>query len=258
MNGGAALLAGRGLTVRLGERTVLRRISLELHAGSVLGLVGPNGAGKSTLVRTLAGLLGPGEGEVLLFGARPDPRVRARTLAYLPQGAPCHWPLTVRNLVRLGRLPHRAPWSPPRPEDEAAVEEALAETDVAHLAERPVTALSGGEQLRVHLARVLAGKPRILLADEPVAALDPGHQLRTLAHLRRLARSGVAVLLVLHDLSLAARYCDRLLLLAEGHALAQGVPAEVLTDALLARAWGIRALRGEVGGRPWLLPWETV
>ncbi|MBU0724795.1 MAG: ABC transporter ATP-binding protein [Alphaproteobacteria bacterium] len=239
-----ALLEARDLTIALDDRPVVQQAGLALAAGDFVGLLGPNGAGKTTLLRALAGLLLPQFGSVRLDGqpltALPAAD-RARRLAYLPQGAECHWPLSVAALVALGRLPHRAPWAALSPVDIAAIDAAMAFTDVRHLADRPVTRLSGGERARVLLARALAVDPAILLADEPVAGLDPGHQLDVMALLAARAQAGGAVLVVLHDLTLAARFCRRLVLLQAGRILADGPPEAVLTPANLRAAYGIDA-----------------
>ncbi|HXG28067.1 MAG TPA: ABC transporter ATP-binding protein, partial [Nevskiales bacterium] len=159
------------------------------------------------------------------------------------QGGQCHWPMPVAQVVALGRLPHRAPWARVPPADAAAVQRALQAADVAHLADRPVTQLSGGERARVLLARALAVEARVLLADEPTAGLDPAHQLGVMEVLRRRAQSGAGVVVVLHDLTLAARFCDRLLLLGEGRVVADGAAEQVLTEQNLAQVYGIEAHR---------------
>ena len=246
----SAVLEARSLTVALGAREVLRGVSLQLRPGEVLGLLGANGAGKTTLLRALAGLLPIKSGDVLWRTApltSLPPRERAQQLAYLAQSRECHWPLSVGDLVALGRLPFRAPWAELRDSDRAAVARAMQDADVAALARQPLTALSGGERARALLARALAGEPAALLADEPTAGLDPAHQLSVMRILRARAEKGAAMLVVLHDLSLAARFCDRLLLLHEGRVLAAGTPAEVLTPAHLAQGYGIAAHYAQTG-----------
>ena len=254
------MLEAKQISVELGQRTVVNHVSLRVATGQLLALIGPNGAGKTTLLAALAGLR-RFRGEVWLQG-RPlaawGRRARARTLAYLPQGHIAHWPLTVRRLVELGRLPHLAPWHAPTAADRLAVEAAMQRTDVAELAERSFDSLSGGERARTMLARVLAVEAPLVLADEPVAALDPYHQLRVMELLRDYADSGAAVVVVLHDLTLAARFCDALLLLHQGSLLAQGPAAAVLSSAHLAEAYRVAALHGEHEGQRYVLPWRRL
>jgi iron complex transport system ATP-binding protein len=255
------VLEARGIGVRLGGRQVLEDVSLSVKPGEIVAVIGANGAGKSTLLKVLAGLMAPGAGTVSA-GARPlgdlDRRVLGRTIAYLPQERAVHWPLTVRRLVALGRFPFRAPIAGPSSDDEAAVTEAMAAMDVTAFAERAVTELSGGERARVLLARALAQRPRFLVADEPTTGLDPAHGLTLFAQFVRMSALQRAVIVALHDLSLAARYCHRVLLLKDGTALAQGTPHEVLTPELLARAYGVRATVAEIEGRPVVLPIEPL
>jgi len=224
------------LHVVLGKRTVLRGVTASFAPGRVTAVLGANGAGKSTLLRACAALLPASSGRVMLDGrnvATMPARERAQAIGYLPQDAAVHWNMVVRDLVQLGRLPHGD-------DGGEAIAAALAATDTIALADRPVRSLSGGERARVLLARVLAGEPRWLLADEPLASLDPLHQLETLALLRAAAGRGMGVLVVLHDLTLAARVADDVLLLKDGAALAHGPAAEVLTGANLAAAYGVR------------------
>lgn len=249
----------RDLDVALEGTPILEGVNLALNGGTLAGLIGPNGAGKTTLVRTLAGLVDPLRGAVLLDGT-PLGRVarqnRARTVGYLPQAAASAWPLPAREIVALGRLPYRRPFGGLGAADIAAVEAALDATGTTHLADRRVDTLSGGERARVLLARVLAGEPRILLADEPVAGLDPYHRLEVMEHLRALADSGTTVVVVLHDLTLAARFCDRLVMMKRGLIAGAGAPAEVLTPDRLVEVYGVSALSGEHEGQPWVIPWR--
>ncbi len=218
--------------VHLGAR--LTDVSLTLAPGEMLGVIGPNGAGKSSLLQCLAGLL-PCQGEVLLAGqplAAMPARHRAQQLGYLPQACDSAWSLSVADIVALGRLP----WGD---QDREAMERAMTQSGVLALQGRKVDHLSGGEQARVWLARVLAGQPRVLLADEPIASLDLYHQRRVMDVLRRYAHAERAVVLALHDLSLAARYCDQLCLLDQGRVHALGTPAEVLTEANLSAVFRV-------------------
>ena len=239
-----SLIFAEALKVSFNGRAALDGAGLRVERGETVGLLGPNAAGKTTLLRTLAGLIEPQAGLVTLDGAPLDsiPRAaRARRIGYLPQSASCHWPLTVERLAALGRIPHLGAFAREGERDREAVARALADCDVTDLAARPVTALSGGEQARVMLARALAGEPELLLADEPVAQLDPWHQLRVMELMRAIASRGGAVVVALHDLVLAARFCDRLVLLDHGKVAADGAPSAVLTEAVLARVFGIAA-----------------
>ena len=244
------------LCISLGGREVVREIDCAVVKGEVVGLIGPNGSGKSTLLKALAGLLPPTSGSVRLGGVPMEkiaPRQRARTLAYLPQGAECHWPLTSERVVGLGRLPFGGGDGEA---DAPHVEKALEAVDALHLRHRVITELSGGERARVFLARALAGDPALLLIDEPGAGLDPFHQLQLMELLATRAAEGRAVLVVLHALGLAARFCHRLLLLKEGRLLASGPPEQVLGEELLAEAHGIRAFRSRHEDVPVIVPWK--
>ena len=237
------LLAVEGLTASLGKVRVLEDVCLAIAAGELVGLIGPNGAGKTTLLRAALGLT-PADGTCRLGGdllGDLDPRARARRAAYLAQGREIGWPLAVEPLVALGRTPHRRPGAPLSAADRAAVAAAMARMDVAGFAARPATELSGGERARVLIARALAQEAPLLLADEPTAGLDPAHQIALMETLAGLAAEGRGVLVSLHDLALAARWCHRLVLMAGGRVVADGAPRAVLTPDLLARTYGITA-----------------
>jgi iron complex transport system ATP-binding protein len=248
------------LTVRFGDATILNSVGLLLNAGEMVGLIGPNGAGKTTLLRVLADLLPASNGEVRYDGKsrREIGRLMlARWLSFLAQGGDAYWPLRVDHIVALGRLPHRLPFAGMSAEDYGAVERAIAAADIAHLRLRTAGTLSGGELMRVLLARALAVEAEMLLADEPVAALDPLHQLRIMQLLRATAQKGAGVVVVLHDLTLASRFCDRIVLLAGGRILLDGAPAE-RSDDLIAEAYRVAAFRGDYGGQPFVLPWAPL
>ncbi|MDO6414940.1 ABC transporter ATP-binding protein [Sphingomonas sp. BIUV-7] len=247
------------LSVALGRRSVVRDVSASLEAGSLVGIVGPNGAGKSTLLRAMLGLVAPSAGHVRIDDAdlASLPRAAiARQLAYLPQGQTLHWPLAVERLVALGRLPHLAPMSGMSATDIAAIDRAMERSDVTPLRGRIATELSGGERARVLLARALAVEAPALLADEPLASLDPGHQIDVMNLLLDEAQSGKLVVAVLHDLTMAARYCDRLLLIHAGRLVADGPPLAVLTSDRLRDVYGIRARIETESGRALILPME--
>ncbi len=237
-------LALRGLRIDYGARPVLHGVTLDLAPGALIGLIGPNGAGKTTLLRACASLIPPTAGQVLLQD-RPlegwNRRARARAVGYLAQEKAALWPVAASRLVALGRLPHLGPWDSLSPSDEAEVAKAMTATDVQHLAQRPVTEISGGELARVLIARLLAGTPSVLLADEPVSGLDPAHAMQVLSIFRALAHEGRTVVVVLHDLALASRFCDRLVLMSDGTVVADGAPLDVLSPAHLARYYGIAA-----------------
>lgn len=250
-------LAARKLGLTLGGRTVLSDIDLEFEGGRLVAILGPNGAGKSSLLRLLAGVQAVDSGTITLDGSvldTPRPPAVARRIGYLAQDARLAWPLSVYDVVALGRLPWRRAWTPLANDDREAVLDAMRATDVEDLAQRSTTELSGGERARVMLARVLAGRPEVVLADEPVAGLDPAHQIDVMQLLVRRAREGAAVVVVLHDLTHAARYADRVVLLLDGRLHADGTPSEVLVEDTLRACFGIRVHRGETVDGPFVVP----
>ncbi|NOX09090.1 MAG: ABC transporter ATP-binding protein [Gammaproteobacteria bacterium] len=225
-----ALIAVNQLTV---DQRV-KKVSFSLHTGEVLGLIGPNGAGKSTLLNALAGLE-TFTGEVLIngqvFDHIPD-RQRARIVGLQPQSVSSAWSMCVEDVVALGRMA----WGD---HDESVVQQAMSRAGVSEFATRNIHHLSGGERARVWLARVFAGQPQALLSDEPVASLDIHYQLAVMDVLKQYAGEGHGVMIALHDLGLAARYCDRLCLLHEGVLIAEGTPREVLTEERLMSAYSV-------------------
>ena len=257
----AAFLTAQGLSVTLSGRAVLHDVSLALPSGRLVGLVGPNGAGKTTLLRALAGLV-PSEGTVHVGGdalSALSLRERARRFGYLPQGHMVHWPLPARDIVALGRYPHGAT-DPARltPADAEAVARAMRIADVVDFAERPVTELSGGERSRVALARVLAVEAPVILADEPTSSLDPRHQIDVLKTLRLATGKGALVIVVTHDLGLAARFADTILVLSDGRLVSQGAPMEALSEQIMADVFRIRAYRTEFQREAVIVPWAEI
>jgi len=246
----SVILRADDVSVGIGSRTIVERVRVKLRRGELAILIGPNGAGKTTLIRALAGLL-PSDGQISLED-KPlgsfDARERARHIAYLPQGNVFHWPMPVETVVALGRYPHGDPFGTPSEEDRVAVRDALAATATEAFAARPVTTLSGGERARVALARALATQAPVLLADEPTVSLDARHQLVVLDVLQKTARKGAAVLAVLHDLSLAARYADHALLMQNGRIVTQGEVKDVLTEERIAQVFGVEAHMTTIGG----------
>ena len=235
------------LSLTLRERAVLRDVSGSFSPASVTVILGANGAGKSTLLSCLAALRTPDSGTVMVDGI-PLLTIlgveRARRIGLLPQQADIHWDINVRALVALGRLPHHGRWGRSAA-DEAAIDEAMEQTDCARFATRKAQRLSGGEQARVLLARVLAGRPDWVLADEPLANLDPAHQLDAMACFRAVATAGAGVVLVLHDLTQAARIADHLIIMKEGRIIASGPAAQVLTPEVLQTAYGVHVHIGQ-------------
>jgi iron complex transport system ATP-binding protein len=257
----AAFLTAQHLDVRLAGRAVLNDISLSLVSGHLVALVGPNGAGKTTLLRALAGLL-PSDGAIHVGGAALASlslRERARRFAYLPQGHIVHWPLPARDIVALGRYPHGAT-DPARlsAKDRDAVLRAMRATDVVEFSDRRVTELSGGERSRVALARVLAVEAPVILADEPTASLDPRYQLDVMKTLRAAADQGGLVIVVTHDLGLAARFADHLLVLSQGRLVAEGAPAAALSEQVMADVFRVSAYRAEFERAAVIVPWAEI
>jgi iron complex transport system ATP-binding protein len=250
------LLVASDLHAWLGGTDILRGITLSIARGEFVGLIGPNGAGKSTLLRTLLGLT-LARGTITIDGhdaAAMSARERARHIAYLPQERDVAWDLSVSTLVELGRTPQRSAFGGVSPQDRAAVERAIARMEIEPFRNRIVTTLSGGEKARVLIARALAQEVPLLLADEPTAGLDPAHGIALMRIFRGLARENSAVVASLHDLGLAARWCDRLIMLDGGRVVAQGAPGDVLTPARLRDVYGVEAHFGEAMGGPVILP----
>jgi iron complex transport system ATP-binding protein len=230
------------LSVERGQRSILERVSLQFASGSVTAVLGPNGAGKSTLLSCMAGLLQPSLGVVDLDGTPLTALAadgRARRIAFLPQIPEISWPVDVTTLVALGRIPFRRRCSDA--DNEAAVRRALQATHTAQWSQRVVTTLSGGERARVLLARVLAGESDWILADEPFAGLDPAHQFEAAELLSSLASQGHGIVLTIHDLALAARIADRVVVLHRGRVVADGEPETALTPSTLREVYGIEA-----------------
>ena len=248
------------LEVRYGEHLAVKPTTLALERGELIGLIGPNGAGKSSLLRALAGI--PVPGDRVAWDGRPiaaiGDRERARTIAFLPQSPEAGWPIAVRELVALGRLPHRRFGERQGPADAEAVERAMQQTDVATLRDRPIDRVSGGERTRAHLARAFAVDAPVLLVDEPVASLDPYHQLTVMRLLGNYRDAGRLVVAVLHDLNLALAHCTRILLMDAGEIVVDGEPKTAIDAARLERHYRIRAWTAEHEGRPIAVPWEII
>ncbi|MER6831270.1 ABC transporter ATP-binding protein [Streptosporangium sp. NPDC000563] len=256
----------QAVDVRLGygDRVVVDGLDLGIEAGTVTTIIGPNGCGKSTLLRAMGRLLRPSGGEVLLDGKRIDKmpsREVARILGVLPQAPSAPEGLTVADLVARGRHPHQTWYRQWSSDDESAVGEALAMTGLLDLGERPLDELSGGQRQRAWISMALAQGTDLLLLDEPTTFLDLAHQIEVLELVRRLhGELGRTVVMVLHDLNLAARYADRLVAMRDGRVVAAGPPAEVLTETLLAEVFELDAkvIEDPVTGTPLVVPIGTL
>jgi iron complex transport system ATP-binding protein len=257
---GRVRLAAEQVTLAYDDHVVVRDLDLQLAEGSFTAIVGPNGCGKSTLLRALGRLMRPTGGQVLLDGqaiARTPTREVAKVLGLLPQSPIAPDGLSVADLVARGRHPHQSwlrQWSR---DDEAVVAEALSWTDMAELADRPVDELSGGQRQRAWISMALAQGTDLLLLDEPTTYLDLSHQIDVLELVGRLhAERGRTVVVVLHDLNLAARYAHRLVAMKDGVLVSSGRPEEVLTEQLLADVFDLeaRVLPDPVSGTPMVVP----
>ncbi len=247
-------LCAHNMSVRLGTANVVTGVTLSFGRGRVTAILGPNGAGKTSLIRALTGII-PCDGEIKLDNAPlPPPAERARRIGYLPQNGMPAWNVEVRELVALGRLPHRGRLSAVTSADEAAIDSALAATDTSHLATRTIDTLSGGERGRVMMARVLAGDPDWIIADEPLANLDPPHQRDLLALFKAAAASGKGVIVILHQLNAAMRAADDVVLMNDGRIIAQGPKADALTPAYLEQAFGMEFELVPYGGQMMVAP----
>lgn len=257
-------IACDGLFVKFGSRTALRNVTVRVRPGRLTGILGCNGAGKSTLLRALLGYLQPDRGVVRLDG-KPlrdwTDRERAARMAYIAQGHHIQWPMQVEYVVALGRVPHGygqgVGLGRLNDVDRRCIQAAMEKTCVTNLVGRTIDNLSNGERARVMLARALAGEPAVMLADEPLAGLDPAYQLHVSALLQEQAHAGKTVVFVLHDLGIAARRCDDLILLHEGRVLAAGPASVVLSKANLRTAFGIEVLRFDHQGKEFLVPWNV-
>lgn len=242
------------VTLQLGARVVLERVALTADAGDIVAIAGPNGAGKSSLLAAIAGLRSVTNGDIRIDGtalSRLTPKQIAQRIAYVPQDRSVHWPLRVETVVALGRLPHGAASADRMSrQDEAHVTEAMTLTDTTSLSGRLVSELSGGERARVLIARALAQNADIILADESTAGLDPAHSLALFETFRHVAAQGRTVLIALHDLSSALRFCPRIVLLNNGSVAASGKTRDVLTEAEIGRVFGVSTRIGSIAGLP--------
>jgi iron complex transport system ATP-binding protein len=242
-----------------GREPVLSDITLSLAAGECVAIVGPNGSGKSTLLKTIAGLVTPTAGTIALDGRGTiSPRERARAVAYSRHDDAAEWPLTVGQTVRLGRAPHRGWVMPFTADDDAIAADVMQKCGIADFADRPVDRLSDGERQRVTLARALAQQPKLLLLDEPTANLDLKYQVELLSLVKGWASCGLAVAAAIHDLTLAAGWADRVVLLKRGRVVASGTPAACFTEAWLGETFETAVRVHAIDGRLVVVPGKEI
>jgi iron complex transport system ATP-binding protein len=248
------------VSITRGKKQVVHDLSFSVNKPELIGIIGPNGAGKSSLMRAIAGLL-PFSGSIWLDNiSMTTLRAEkiARRLAYLPQERVVHWPLTVKEVVMLGRIPHRKAFGSASRDDIKAVDEAMRHLEISKLANRSFSTLSGGEQARVLIARMAAQETQLIIADEPTSGLDPSHQIGLMQLFQTFVASGKTVLTSLHDLPLSSRWCDRILLIKEGRVVADGAPDAVMTVERIAEVYGVQAVKSTVNGRPLIVPTDII
>ncbi len=253
-------VAASGIRLCYGEKPILQELSITVDEGDFFVLIGPNGAGKTSLLNIMAGLVKAGSGEIEILG-KPlhaySRKALSSVVAVVPQQVPVHFPFTVADTVLMGRAPHLGLLGIEQERDFEIAREAMAFTDVKHLAHRRLDQLSGGERQRVIIAKAICQQPRIILLDEPTASLDPAHQTRIMDLMERFRREQrITVVMVSHDLNLAALYADRLLLMKEGSVVQVGLPRDVLTDQRLKECYGCDLMVDEnpLGGIPRVTP----
>ncbi len=254
-----SLLRAKNLKAKLGSFCLDVDAEIILNPGEVVGFIGPNGAGKSTLLRAFCGMVPLESGEIHYKDQlihHMDASRKAKLISYLPQIQEINWMLSVESVVSLGRIPHGGGIERRSAEDRDAIEAAIRETKITDFRERSVGNLSGGERTLVLMARAFATRSSVILADEPAQALDPSHELRLLELMRNKAEQGCGIILVMHHLAFAARFCDRLYLMEKGKIISSGVPREVLTRENLAQVYGITAEICERKNEFSVMPWS--
>ena len=243
-NGKSPVISAQALSYEVDATALLTHVDLHAERGQFVGVIGPNGAGKSTLLRALAGIIRYQQGVVLLEGSdlkSAAPKEIAKTLGLVPQIAPYTHGFTALELVVMGRYPHIGRFQIEGKEDGLIATNAMRLTETEQFADRTLDTLSGGERQRIFVSRALAQQPRVLLLDEPTSNLDVLHQLKVLGLVRRLVDDGLTAVAAIHDLQMAARYCDQLVLMKDGRVLAQGSPEQVLTPEIVESAFGVKA-----------------
>ncbi|WP_164515147.1 ABC transporter ATP-binding protein [Paenibacillus lentus] len=242
----------RDVSILIQRKSILRNLSFEIPKGQFVGLIGPNGSGKSTLLRTMSGWLPRAKGRISLFGQPLESYKRrdiARLVSFVPQDTVVDFDFSVRDIVMMGRHPYMSRFKEATREDLLAAKRAMSTTEISHLANRAVTSLSGGQRQMTFIAKALAQTPKLLLLDEPISALDIRHQLHTLELVRQLTSDGLTAVAALHDLNLAARYCDLLILLHQGQIHGVGLPKDVLTPSSILEVYEVHV---ELQQDPWL------
>ncbi|MED1797390.1 ABC transporter ATP-binding protein [Brevibacillus porteri] len=238
------IVAAEKISIWIDGCPILRELSFSAQAGEFIGLIGPNGSGKSTLLRMVAGLTPPSSGQLKILGrpiAEYKSKQLARIIGYVPQDTSIDFDFSVREIVLMGRHPHLSRFGSERQLDRIMAQKAMQQTTTLHLADRMATTLSGGQRQMVLIAKALAQDPQLLLLDEPISALDIRYQLYVLELMRKLTGKGITAMAALHDLNLAARFCDRLVLLHQGEILSMGKPDEVLTPDIIQKAYDVHA-----------------
>lgn len=250
------MLEAEKICLSLNGKKILNNISCQFATGRITGLIGPNGAGKTSLLKMLAGLAVPDSGKVVLYGQNLSdysPLQLAEKLAYLPQSREIHWNQPVRDIIALGRWPYHQPAGFNKKEEDGIIPQLLEQLHLRELADRQVLELSGGEQARVLLGRALAQTPEFLLADEPLGNMDPAFQLETLKLLRHYAKQGMSIIIILHDLTMAARYCDEIILLNKGSIYSAGDAKQVFTHDNLKHVFHLDARLETLEGKQHIL-----
>ena len=240
----SSAVSAEGLRYEVDAKSLLDGVDLHVERGQFVGLIGPNGAGKTMLLRAIAGVLYSSEGVVLLDGTDVQnipPREIARAMALVPQVAPYTQGFTALELVLMGRYPHLGRFQIEGREDNLIARDAMRLTETDQFTDRTLDTLSGGERQRIFVSRALAQQPRVLLLDEPTSNLDILHQLKVISLVRKMVDDGLTAIAAIHDLQMAARYCDRLVLMKDGRIVAKGSPEEVLTPETIQVSFGVKA-----------------
>lgn len=255
------LAKAKDLNIFYDKNHVLKNVSFDVGPGEIVGVIGPNGAGKTTILKAFAKLIQPTTGSLEILGKYLS-EIRnedsSKIIAYLPQNHAIYWSLSVERVIALGRIPHLMPWQKSDSQDKDIIYKSMKMTDTDALRNRDINALSGGEQTLVMIARVLAQQTPLILADEPMQGLDPNHQIKIMELFKKIAGENKGIIIVMHDLSLAARFCDKLILLNEGHVLDSGPPRKVLSPENLKDAFRIEARFQYDKKDLFLIPWKCV